>query len=791
MVARRYLLPLLLACSAAAPACQAEDLPAFVRAYGQPVIVAYAPALAADESKIYAGARQIDLFARDSGDWLEFIPFSSAAHGVGVPDLPGRPLDASEVSGLAIGNRGDIFALDRDHSAVHRYNREGAFMLGWGGQGDAPALCPEWHQFTSIAAAPDWSVYVLDTEGWYGSVVDDPEPFSIRRFDENGVLPNDWATHTGAGGERWSPVEIAARPDGGVWLLDRKWQESGIGENQWHVAEVWLFRYTPDGAGMQGVLLPLQDDDLAFDISPSLACGPDGRAWVVIRGWDAWRLLSYAADGQLVSERAYPYLDPRSPVRPDDFVITPDGEFVLRMGPRVEVRDADFQLLSSFGDPDDSRARGALWNATQLVATPSGETYAYVNEGSAYWISRFRPSGSLIGVTDAGPRDSLQYNPMIDEIEVGYELGLPTRDGGRYFVFFEPGRPTARCTVTKVGPSATPMSVQLETPLPYSEESGYRIALGPDDTLWIAESDPTGSDTGWERGLWVGHVGEDGTLLGSWLTGLLSMGPVEALAVDGGSAVYVGGKGGLWKYTPDGHLIGRVGGFGGEGDQRDAPESLILRASGVAVDDAGCVRVLDRDAGRILRFAYAPAPFSDVPYWHWAKDAIRAAMAADIVQGYGDGTYHPAAPVNRAQMAAYLARAFWGGDEEVPGGWETPSFADVPTDHWAFRYIEACTAQGIVYGYGDGTYQPEETVNRAQMAVYVARALLGGGDPWEAPEVPAFADVPAEHWAYRHVELCAALGIVEGYPDGLYHPEDQVTRDQMAVYVARAFRLFV
>ncbi|NIR02561.1 MAG: hypothetical protein GTN78_20570, partial [Gemmatimonadales bacterium] len=57
------------------------------------------------------------------------------------------------------------------------------------------------------------------------------------------------------------------------------------------------------------------------------------------------------------------------------------------------------------------------------------------------------------------------------------------------------------------------------------------------------------------------------------------------------------------------------------------------------------------------------------------------------------------------------------------------------------------------------------------------------------PDAPSFADVPADDWAHRYVEYCAEQGVAGGYGDGLYHPEWQVARDQMAVYIARAFGL--
>jgi len=52
-----------------------------------------------------------------------------------------------------------------------------------------------------------------------------------------------------------------------------------------------------------------------------------------------------------------------------------------------------------------------------------------------------------------------------------------------------------------------------------------------------------------------------------------------------------------------------------------------------------------------------------------------------------------------------------------------------------------------------------------------------------------FPDVPADFWSYKHIEYCVGHGVVQGYPDGTYQPLWPVTRDQMAVYIARAFGL--
>jgi hypothetical protein len=76
----------------------------------------------------------------------------------------------------------------------------------------------------------------------------------------------------------------------------------------------------------------------------------------------------------------------------------------------------------------------------------------------------------------------------------------------------------------------------------------------------------------------------------------------------------------------------------------------------------------------------------------------------------------------------------------------------------------------------------------------VARSICDPtGEDGLADYTPAdprnFPDVPSGFWSYKHVEYCVEYGVVSGYGDGLYHPERVVTRDQMAVYVARAFGL--
>lgn len=175
---------------------------------------------------------------------------------------------------------------------------------------------------------------------------------------------------------------------------------------------------------------------------------------------------------------------------------------------------------------------------------------------------------------------------------------------------------------------------------------------------------------------------------------------------------------------------------------------------------------------------------------HWALEEIAECIEGEIVQGYPDGSYLPEVKVSRAQMAAFVSRAHAGGDNAVPEGPEEATFPDVPTGHWAYDYVEYASANAIVTGYSGGTYQPSWIVNRGQMAVFIARAedwVSLDDDLATAPEL--FLDVPAGYWAGKAIEACVSHGVVQGYSDGSYRPTAAVTRDQMAVYIARAFEL--
>jgi hypothetical protein len=117
-------------------------------------------------------------------------------------------------------------------------------------------------------------------------------------------------------------------------------------------------------------------------------------------------------------------------------------------------------------------------------------------------------------------------------------------------------------------------------------------------------------------------------------------------------------------------------------------------------------------------------------------------------------------------------------------------FPDVPMSFWAQGDIENCAGMVpfIVQGYPYGGYAPNVAVTRDQMAVFIRRGM---DITQTSPATATFPDVGTGYWAYDDIETLVDAGVVQGYPNGRYHPEYVVTRDQMAVFVARAKSLAI
>jgi hypothetical protein len=154
-------------------------------------------------------------------------------------------------------------------------------------------------------------------------------------------------------------------------------------------------------------------------------------------------------------------------------------------------------------------------------------------------------------------------------------------------------------------------------------------------------------------------------------------------------------------------------------------------------------------------------------------------------------------PLNAAHHLLYLAvqqgfPAPPGGvaPPGAPGGTPTAAptpcgvtFDDVPTGHWAERYISQLACEGVVSGYADGTFRPQYPTTRAQLA-----KMLAVAEGWvlSDPTSATFQDVPPTHLFFKYVETAVREEVVSGSAGGLFKPDAYVTRAQVAKMLTRA-----
>jgi hypothetical protein len=117
------------------------------------------------------------------------------------------------------------------------------------------------------------------------------------------------------------------------------------------------------------------------------------------------------------------------------------------------------------------------------------------------------------------------------------------------------------------------------------------------------------------------------------------------------------------------------------------------------------------------------------------------------------------------------------------------TFIDVPETHWAWNFIELLFASGITSGCSADPpmFCPDQTVTRAQMAVFLERGINGAGFvPPPVGSSTGFNDVPPDYWAAGFIKQLVTDRITVGCGGGNYCPESPVTRAQMAVFLLRS-----
>ena len=188
----------------------------------------------------------------------------------------------------------------------------------------------------------------------------------------------------------------------------------------------------------------------------------------------------------------------------------------------------------------------------------------------------------------------------------------------------------------------------------------------------------------------------------------------------------------------------------------------------------------------------ADSPFSDVAIDNPHYVAINYLKENGIIDGYGDGTFKSYQKINRAEALKMLTLASGiFNEDEIEGKdafGETGGerpFEDTPLSAWFTKYIVAAKEKGIISGYDDGTFKPNQTVILAESLKIFCESFPDLEYPDLNNEVNIYADVAADSWFAKYVAYTGSKNIVDINLEKKIFPAQEMTRGYMAEIIYR------
>ncbi|MFC5604822.1 S-layer homology domain-containing protein [Sporosarcina koreensis] len=168
--------------------------------------------------------------------------------------------------------------------------------------------------------------------------------------------------------------------------------------------------------------------------------------------------------------------------------------------------------------------------------------------------------------------------------------------------------------------------------------------------------------------------------------------------------------------------------------------------------------------------------FSDVSNTYQFYEHINYLANQGVIKGKEGNRFAPGDVVTRAEAAVMIARAL-----DLPTGNRVTIFTDVSSQSFASGAIQSANDEGIIKGYTDGKFKPDEKVTRGEMAIFLTRAFK-----LTEEEPMTFTDVPVSSAGYAYIPKIIAAGITQGYSESTFNPDKPVTRAQFSAFLARA-----
>lgn len=163
--------------------------------------------------------------------------------------------------------------------------------------------------------------------------------------------------------------------------------------------------------------------------------------------------------------------------------------------------------------------------------------------------------------------------------------------------------------------------------------------------------------------------------------------------------------------------------------------------------------------------------------------AVQTTTHRLYINGFPDGTFGAGKNITREQTAKMLVDALGKNTESL----QTPRFSDVAASRWSYAWVEAAAREGYVQGYEDGSFGPDKAITRAEMATILVRIAAKEGMVI-GDTAKTFTDVSDGKWYTEYVKQAVQYGLINGYEDGSFRPEQYITRAEAVVMINRLLK---
>lgn len=228
----------------------------------------------------------------------------------------------------------------------------------------------------------------------------------------------------------------------------------------------------------------------------------------------------------------------------------------------------------------------------------------------------------------------------------------------------------------------------------------------------------------------------------------------------------------------DGGDQGGGGGGGGAGDTPSQPKKVTLKVKDIEILEGEELEEAKKKAEK----AEAKPPFTDT-IGHWGESFIAKLYNKGVIKGRSATTFEPNAQITRAEALKII---LLGLGETVPASVSANPFPDVDKGAWYAPVVKKAKDMKIIGGYTDGTFRPDQNVNRAEALKMLF--ITGGVEVGKVTENP-FSDVDAGGWYAPYVLTSYNKGIVKGYDDGTFRAGQSITRAEMSKIVVKVMEM--